>query len=153
MAIDSTPDQVLGRTVNGPLERPIGIPAPRGLSRVTMNCIEFTSMCPVTGNPDFGEVVISFIPGDQIVESKSLKLYLLKFRMEGVFCEALASQIAQEIFETILPQEVTVTVIQAPRGGIGITAESFLERPRSKPEAVTDWFSKGTSKLVDVEEV
>lgn len=124
---------VLGRVVREALERPIGIARPSSsLTRVTMSCIEFTSRCPVTGHPDFGTVDISFVPDQEIIESKSLKLYLLKFREEGVFCEALACQIAQEIFEEIRPLEIQVTVNQNPRGGIGIIAESHLERVQER---------------------
>lgn len=122
-------EQVLGRVTRGSLDRPIGIPRPdRTLSRVTMVCTEFTSRCPVTDQPDFGTVEISFTPREKIVESKSLKLYLLKFRESGVFCESLACQIAQEVFEVIEPDDILVTVTQLPRGGISIIAESRLER-------------------------
>ena len=87
---------------------------------------EFTSICPVTGQPDFGILVIDYLPGEWLVESKSLKLYLWRFRDEPVFAEALAAEIAQEILGSARPRRVTVTLTQRPRGGITVEAVADL---------------------------
>ena len=78
---------------------------------------EVTSLCPVTGQPDWETVRIEFEPGPYCIESKSLKLYLWSFREEGAFCEALAARIAQDVYEACKPAWVKVTVTQKPRGG------------------------------------
>ena len=96
------------------------------LARFT--CPEFTSICPVTGQPDFGILVIDYLPGKWLVESKSLKLYLWSFRDRKVFCEALAAEIAGEVVRAADPHEVTVTLRQQPRGGIVIEAVATRTR-------------------------
>ena len=85
---------------------------------------EFTSVCPKTGQPDFGTLVITYVPARRCVELKSLKLYLWHFREVGVFCEQLAVDIRDKVVETIAPREVTVGVVQKARGGITIEASS-----------------------------
>ncbi|HVV58894.1 MAG TPA: preQ(1) synthase, partial [Gaiellaceae bacterium] len=85
---------------------------------------EFTSLCPVTGQPDFAHLVIDYAPGDWLVESKSLKLYLSRYREQGAFCEALAVQIRDDVAEALRlgADAVHVTLRQKARGGITITA-------------------------------
>jgi 7-cyano-7-deazaguanine reductase len=89
---------------------------------VTLSCPEFTCVCPLTGQPDFGTITIHYIPDGRILESKSLKLYLWGFRDRATFAEAMAAEIADEIDRTARPHEVTVTVTQRPRGGIELEA-------------------------------
>jgi 7-cyano-7-deazaguanine reductase len=81
-------------------------------------------VCPVTGQPDFYLAAIEFQPDALCLESKSLKLYLAGFRNEGVFCEALAVKIRDDVAEAlqVRPERVTVTLEQKARGGITITA-------------------------------
>ena len=101
-------------------------PAP-AIQEVTLTALEFTSICPRTGQPDFGSVVITYTPGRQCLESKALKYYLWSFRDEGAFCESLAARIADDIVYAIDPQRVRVQVNQNVRGGIAIVA--VAERP------------------------
>lgn len=96
-------------------------PAP-AVARVTMEAVEFTSLCPRTGQPDFGTVTIAYTPGKLCLESRSLKFYLWAYREEGAFCEALAAQIADDVVAAIGPEQVSVTVTQNVRGGIALTA-------------------------------
>jgi 7-cyano-7-deazaguanine reductase len=95
-----------------------------GVELVEMTSDELTAMCPVTGQPDLYVVSIEFAPDELCLESKSLKLYLARFRNEGAFCEALAVKIRDDVAEALgLDQSrVTVTLEQKARGGITITA-------------------------------
>ena len=101
-------------------------PTPAHVKKVVLESDEVTSLCPVTGQPDWETVRIEFEPGPYCVESKSLKLYLWSFREEGAFCEALAAQIAADVYEVCKPRWVKVTVTQKPRGGITISADASL---------------------------
>ncbi len=91
---------------------------------VTLRALEFTSICPRTGQPDFGQVVIEYVPSDRCVESKALKFYLWSYRDEGAFCESLAARIADDIQYAISPAWVAVEVRQSVRGGIEIVARA-----------------------------
>lgn len=95
-----------------------------GVQTVELTSDELTAVCPVTGQPDLYVARIAYRPGSLCVESKSLKLYLAHFRNEGVFAEALAVKIKQDVAAAIdvEPAAVTVTLTQKARGGIGITA-------------------------------
>jgi 7-cyano-7-deazaguanine reductase len=92
---------------------------------VEMSSNEFTAVCPVTGQPDYYEIDIAF-QGDKGIESKSLKLYLQTFRERGAFCEALAAEIANEVYETTDALSVRVDLYQKSRGGIKIHATAIL---------------------------
>lgn len=81
---------------------------------------EFTSLCPVTGQPDFAHLVIDYVPGKQIVESKSLKLYLTSFRNHGAFHEDCTVSIAEKIIAAIKPKWLRIGGYWYPRGGIPI---------------------------------
>ncbi len=98
-------------------------PAPN-VQLVTMTGTEFTSVCPKTGQPDFGTVVIEYEPRERCIESKSLKYYLWSYRNERAFCEALAAQIADDVVYAIEPKSLTVRVTQNVRGGIALVAEA-----------------------------
>ena len=87
---------------------------------VTFNCPEFTSLCPITGQPDFARIVISYMPRERMVESKSLKLYLFSFRNHGDFHEDCINIIADDLFKLMDPLYLEVTGIFTPRGGIAI---------------------------------
>jgi 7-cyano-7-deazaguanine reductase len=97
-----------------------------GVSRVELRSDELVAVCPITGQPDLYVATIDYRPGPLCIESKSLKLYLMQFRNQGVFCEALAVQIRDDVAEalTLTPAEVTVSLVQKARGGITITAVS-----------------------------
>lgn len=92
------------------------------VSRITFETSEFTSVCPISGQPDFARVRISYTPQSKCLESKALKFYLWSYRNEPGFSEALAAQIADDVVEAIDPLWLEVTVEQTPRGGLGLTA-------------------------------
>ncbi|MEM9572408.1 MAG: preQ(1) synthase [Pseudomonadota bacterium] len=81
---------------------------------------EFTSLCPVTGQPDFAHLVIDYAPGDWLVESKSLKLYLTSFRNHGAFHEDCTLRVGKEIAELLDPRWLRISGYWYPRGGIPI---------------------------------
>ena len=118
--------KALGKTVREPNLQLEVFPTPPGINKVVMDSDEVTSLCPVTGQPDWETVVIEFAPDQYCIESKSLKLYLWSYRNEGIFCEAMAANIAHDIFQACQPHWCTVTVTQKPRGGIKITATASL---------------------------
>jgi 7-cyano-7-deazaguanine reductase len=95
-----------------------------GVVHVEMTSDELTSVCPVTGQPDFYVVTIAYEPEELCLESKSLKLYLARFREEGAFCEALAVKIRDDAAHVLGldADRVQVTLEQKPRGGITIVA-------------------------------
>jgi 7-cyano-7-deazaguanine reductase len=90
---------------------------------VTLNCTEFTCLCPLTGQPDFAEIEITYIPDQFVVESKSMKLYLETFRNTGVFHEHLAVDIGKDFIKYIKPLSLDVIVKFNIRGGIAISAK------------------------------
>jgi 7-cyano-7-deazaguanine reductase len=81
---------------------------------------EFTSLCPVTGQPDFAHLVIDYVPGDWLVESKSLKLYLGAFRNHGAFHEDCTVAIGKRLIDLLSPQWLRIGGYWYPRGGIPI---------------------------------
>ncbi len=87
---------------------------------VTLDCPEFTSLCPVTGQPDFGHIVIRYIPDELMVESKSLKLYLFGFRNNGDFHEDCVNIIMKDLLKLMRPRYIEVEGKFNPRGGIAI---------------------------------
>ena len=95
-----------------------------GVSLVELESDELVAVCPITGQADMYVATIEFEPDKLCVESKSLKLYLASFRNEGVFCEALAVKIRDDIATALElgPERVSVTLVQKARGGITITA-------------------------------
>jgi 7-cyano-7-deazaguanine reductase len=97
-----------------------------GVSHVEMTSDELTAICPITSQPDLYVATIEFWPDALCIESKSLKLYLSRFRNEGHFCEALAVKIRDDVAQVLElpPDKVQVTLEQKARGGITITATS-----------------------------
>lgn len=95
-----------------------------GVAAVELESDELVAVCPITGQPDMYVAAIEYEPGGLCLESKSLKLYLASFRNEGVFCEALAVRIRDDVAGALElePDRVTVTLTQKARGGITITA-------------------------------
>ncbi len=87
---------------------------------VTLDCPEFTSLCPVTGQPDFGHILIKYIPRVRMVESKSLKLYLFSFRNRGDFHEDCVNIIMKDLIKLMDPRYIEVIGLFNPRGGIAI---------------------------------
>ena len=98
---------------------------------ISFDCPEFTSICPVTGQPDFGHLDISYIPDKLCVESKSLKLYLFSYRGHGTFHEEAVNAILDDLVAVCSPRWMQVTGVFRPRGGIAITVVAESGR-RSK---------------------
>jgi len=111
-AIPASPDRaVLERVPN---------PHPRKLYLARFTAPEFTSLCPITGQPDFAHLVIDYAPGDWLIESKSLKLYLGAFRNHGAFHEDCTVAIGRRIVDTAEPRWLRIGGYWYPRGGIPI---------------------------------
>lgn len=87
---------------------------------VTLLCPEFTTLCPITSQPDFGKITINYIPGERMVESKSLKLYLFSFRNHGDFHEDVVNVIMKDLVALMNPRYIEVLGQFMPRGGISI---------------------------------
>jgi 7-cyano-7-deazaguanine reductase len=117
---------ILGGQVRHPVEHLECFDAPPSCTRVRFTTDEVTSMCPITGQPDFSSVEIDYEPAARCVESKSLKLYLWSFRDRPVFAEALAAEIAAEVQRAAAPRRVRVVVTQHVRGGIVTEATAEL---------------------------
>lgn len=135
-------NKVDGLTVLGTRQPFSGLevfPAPSGYSgMVSFETDEFTSVCPVTGQPDFSYIRVQYTPNQKCIESKSFKLYLMTFRDLGIFCEQLAVDICREVMRVTSAFNVEVTVVQKPRGGIGLTAihREFLHPTANEVQAV-----------------
>ena len=105
---------------------------------VRFNCPEFTTLCPITGQPDFAEIRISYIPDVKMVESKSLKLYLFSFRNHGDFHEDCVNTILKDLRDLMDPKYIEVTGFFTPRGGISIYPFANWGRPGTKYEALAE---------------
>ena len=101
---------------------------------VKFNCPEFTSLCPITGQPDFAEIVIRYIPDVKMVESKSLKLYLFSFRNHGDFHDYCVNTIMKYLIRLMNPKYIEVIGLFTPRGGISIHPYANYGRPNTKYE-------------------
>jgi 7-cyano-7-deazaguanine reductase len=99
---------------------------------VQFNCPEFTSLCPITGQPDFAEIKILYIPGERMVESKSLNLYLFSFRNHGDFHEDCVNTIMNDLVRLMSPKYIEVVGLFTPRGGISIYPYANYGRPGTK---------------------
>jgi len=96
---------------------------------VKFNCPEFTSICPITGQPDFATLFISYIPACKMVESKSLKLYLFSFRNHGAFHEDCVNMILKDLIKLMNPKYIEIWGKFLPRGGISIDPYSNFGQP------------------------
>lgn len=95
---------------------------------------EFTSVCPVTGQPDFATITIRYIPDRRCVEMKSLKLYFLSFRNKGIFYEAVVNRILDDLVHTLQPRQMTVIGQFAVRGGTaGTVTVDYRKSRKSSP--------------------
>ncbi len=101
---------------------------------VRFNCPEFTTLCPITGQPDFAEIRIEYIPDELMVESKSLKLYLFSYRNHGEFHEDCVNKIMKDLIQLMSPRYIEVEGIFLPRGGISIYPFTNYGRPGTKYE-------------------
>ena len=105
---------------------------------VRFNCPEFTTLCPITGQPDFAEIRITYIPDQRMVESKSLKLYLFSFRNHGDFHEDCVNVIMKDLIRLMNPKYIEVLGLFTPRGGISIHPYVNYGRPGTKYEALAE---------------
>ena len=105
---------------------------------VQFNCPEFTSLCPITGQPDFAEIKIMYIPEKRMVESKSLKLYLFSFRNNGDFHEDCVNIIMKDLVRLMDPKYIEVIGLFTPRGGISIYPYANYGRPGTKYEQMAE---------------
>lgn len=108
---------------------------------VKFNCPEFTSLCPMTGQPDFATIYISYVPNIYMVESKSLKLYLFSFRNHGDFHEDCVNTIMKDLIKLMSPKYIEVWGKFTPRGGISI--DPFC----NYGEKETEWFDVAKKRL------
>jgi len=99
---------------------------------VHFRCPEFTSLCPVTGQPDFATIYMNYIPGMRMVESKSFKLYLFSFRNHGAFHEDCVNIIMKDLIRLMQPKYIEVTGHFTPRGGISIYPFCNYAEPGSR---------------------
>ncbi len=102
-------------------------PAPERDYVIHHECPEYTALCPVTGQPDFGTIVVDYVPEKKCVELKSLKLYLWSFRDEGHFFEQVTNQICDDLVKALAPRRLTVTGKFNVRGGITTTVTATHE--------------------------
>jgi 7-cyano-7-deazaguanine reductase len=107
-------------------------PAPGRDYTIVHTCPEFTSVCPKTGQPDFGTIVVSYVPERACVELKSLKLYLAAFRNQGIFYEAVTNRILDDLVAALRPRSITVEGSFNVRGGISSVVRVCYEKQRRK---------------------
>ena len=93
-------------------------PQPQRDYTITIRCPEFTSVCPKTGQPDFGTITIEYIPDKLCIELKSLKIYMQSFRNKGIYYEALTNEILDRLVALCKPRQMKITAAFTPRGGI-----------------------------------
>ena len=101
---------------------------------VKFNCPEFTSLCPITGQPDFANIIISYVPDEKLVESKSLKLYLFSFRNHGDFHEDVVNKIMKDLIQLMEPKYIEVWGKFLPRGGLSIDPYCNWGKPGTRWE-------------------
>ena len=105
-------------------------PRPNREYKITIRCPEFTSVCPKTGQPDFGEIIIEYIPDKKCIELKSLKMYIQSYRNKGIFYESLTNDILDDLASACKPRQMRITSSFTPRGGI--TTEVVAEYQAKK---------------------
>jgi 7-cyano-7-deazaguanine reductase len=119
----SSPEEAVLETFESPSKRDY---------EVTFSTKEFTSHCPVTGQPDFAEIIIRYTPDRRCIESKSLKQYLGAYRDQAVFAEGITNRILDDVVRAISPRRAEVIGDFSPRGGIGIRVEAAYESRKMK---------------------
>ena len=104
-------------------------PRPERDYTIDIRAPEFTSVCPKTGLPDFGEIRVQYVPDRLCVELKSFKLYLVDFRNQGIFYEAVTNRILDDLVALCQPRQMTVTGAFSARGGITTTVTAEYRKP------------------------
>lgn len=105
---------------------------------VEITCPEFTAVCPKTGQPDFGTIVIAYVPDSTVIELKSLKLYLFDFRDKGIYYEHSINTILDDLVAACKPRRMRVTGMFNPRGGMTSKITAVFEAPAFAPVAGRD---------------
>ena len=113
-------------------------PNPARDYEIAIRCPEFTSVCPKTGLPDFGEIRISYVPGMWCLELKALKHYLIEFRNRGIFYEAVTNQILDDLVAACQPRRMTVVGDFSVRGGISTVVTAGYDKPEEAPQPTAD---------------
>jgi 7-cyano-7-deazaguanine reductase len=130
-------EQVLGRDVRGPIgaEGLDTVPWSHGDTDAVVEFAtnELTALCPITGQPDFYELTLTYRPKMSLIESKSLKLYLWSFRDRGIFAEDLAATLLKDLVSACDPVEMTVDLTQQVRGGLRI--RTVVHHPPEVPDS------------------
>jgi len=106
-------------------------PRPERDYEIAIRCPEFTSVCPKTGQPDFGEIRITYVPDASCIELKSLKYYLIEFRNRGIFYEHATNQILDDLVSAIEPRRMTVVGDFSVRGGMATTVTAQYTATRT----------------------
>ena len=121
-----------------PDARDVSQPAPGRDYEIAIRCPEFTSVCPRTGLPDFGEIRITYVPDELCLELRALKYYMIEFRNRGIFYEAVTNQILDDLVAACRPRRMTVVGDFSARGGIttAVTAE-YVQAPGARPPRVS----------------
>lgn len=104
-------------------------PRPERAFEIAIACPEFTSVCPKTGLPDFGEIRITYVPAERCIELKSLKYYLVEYRNRGIFYEQATNQILDDLVAACQPRRMRVVGDFTVRGGLKTTVTALYERP------------------------
>ena len=104
-------------------------PSPGRDYEILIRCPEFTSVCPKTGLPDFGEIRITYVPDERCLELKALKYYMIGFRNRGIFYEAVTNEILDELVAACQPRRMTVVGDFSVRGGISTTVTATYLKP------------------------
>ena len=102
-------------------------PCPERDYTIEIVCPEFTSVCPRSGQPDFGKLTITYVPDAKCVELKSLKIYLQQYRNEGIYYEAATNRILDDLAAVLQPRRITLSAAFTARGGITTTVTARLE--------------------------
>ena len=133
---DSSPFRLLGQTAPGFPDNPeVAIletfpnRSPHRDYWVSIECAEFTSLCPVTGQPDFARITIRYVPDERCVETKSLKFYLASFRNTRAFNEEIINRILEDFVRACSPRRAEVRGEFSPRGGLRLVVEAAYPAP------------------------
>lgn len=103
-------------------------PCPQRDYTIEIVCPEFTTVCPKTGQPDFGTLTITYVPDARCVELKSLKFYLQQYRNEGIFYETATNRVLDDLVAVVRPRRMTLAAAFTPRGGITTTVTATFSR-------------------------
>jgi len=109
-------------------------PRPERDYEIAISCPEFTSLCPKTGLPDFGEIRITYVPGERCVELKSLKYYIIGFRNRGIFYEHVTNEILDDLVSALQPRRLTVVGDFSVRGGIKTSVTATYDARNAKTQ-------------------